>query len=173
MGLHGSCCVGLGPGSVTVPSFVPQPRDATEILWLPRHVPFDFPALLSSVFPSLWITIADTWTGTRGRGLVTGFCTMIPCGCPGKTTSLRWGSLALMSLGSLCWDLPHSHRLTRTPDSLGAPGKSLSGVGASQLGLPLALRMSDVCLGPGHRLCTPSPAGEGKGSSMTCPRGMG
>lgn len=84
-----------------------------------------------------------------------GFDTMIPWGCLGKTTSLRWGSLALMSLGSLCWDLSHSHRLNRTSDSLGASGKSLSGVGASQPGLPLALGMSDVCLGPGPQTVHP------------------
>lgn len=84
-----------------------------------------------------------------------GFDAMIPWGCPGKTTSLRWGSQALTSLGSLCWDLPHSHRLNRTPDSLGAPGKSLSGVGASQPGLPLALGMSDVCLGLGPQTVHP------------------
>lgn len=91
MGLHGSCCVGHGAGSVDPPSFVPQPRAAAGILWLLHHLPSDFPALLLTVFPSPWITIPQTQTGTGGRELATEFDAMIPWGRTGETTTLRWG----------------------------------------------------------------------------------
>lgn len=89
MGLHGSYCVGHGSGSVAPPSFVPQPRGAAGILQLLHNLPSDFPALLSPVFPSPWITIPQTQPGTGVGNWPLGFDAMIPWGCTGETTTLR------------------------------------------------------------------------------------
>lgn len=64
----------------------------------------------------------------------------------GEDTPLRPGSPPLMFPGALRPALGRaaSHRPGRTPDSLGAPGKPLPGVGASQPGWPLALGKPDV-----------------------------
>lgn len=164
-GVRGLCRGGPGPPSGSVassPPPAPCPSPRGPLIGLPGS------PLTREREPPLHYCPPDPkqgqWTGPWGcRPLGLWF---------GEDTPLRPGSPLLTFPGALRPALGRaaSHRPGRTPDSLGAPGKPLPGVGASQPGRPLALGKPDVW-GQSHKGSLLLP-GVGVGEAPG-PRGTG